>query len=216
MSRTSLVVQKRDASGKSPVARRLRKEGLVPGVVYGASTPESFSVGYLELNAMLRKGVTLVDLEIEGGDKKLTVIKDYQVHPVRGNVVHIDLQEVTMNQTVRTVVQLQLVGENIGVKAGGIITQGMRELHIESQADAIPEVIEHDITNLDLGEVLILRDLPVQPGVTYLDDPGNMIVTISIPRGAKGLKRASDGTPEGDAAAAADEAAAQAAGDSEA
>jgi len=204
MSRTSLVVQKRDASGKSPVARRLRKEGLVPGVVYGASAPESFSVGYLELNAMLRKGATLVDLDIEG-TKKLTVIKDYQVHPVRGNVVHIDLQEVTMNQTVRTVVQLHLVGENIGVKAGGIITQGMRELHIESQADSIPEFIEHDITNLDLGAVMILRDLPVQPGVTYLDDPGNMIVTVNIPRGAKGLLRASDAegeTPaEGDAPA---------------
>jgi len=199
MSRTSLTVQKRDASGKSPVARRLRKEGLVPGVVYGASAPESFSVGYLELNAMLRKGATLVDLDIEG-TKKLTVIKDYQVHPVRGNVVHIDLQEVTMNQTVRTVVQLHLVGENIGVKAGGIITQGMRELHIESQADSIPEFIEHDITNLDLGAVMILRDLPAQPGVTYLDDPGNMIVTVTVPRGAKGLLRASDA--EGEAPAA--------------
>lgn len=206
MSRSSLSVEKRDASGKSPVARRLRATGRVPGCVYGAGEQVSFSADALELNAVLRHGANLVDLDIEGA-KKLTVVKSYQVHPVRGNVMHIDLQEVTMDQTVTTVVQLHLTGESLGAKAGGMVTQGARELHIESRADSIPDEITYDISHIDLGETIILRDVPMPDGTRALDDEGMMVVTITVPRGAKGLKRAKDadgedGAAEGDAPAA--------------
>ncbi len=197
MTRAALTVQKRDASGKSPVARRLRSTGQVPGILYRDSGSEPFSVDRLELNALLRKGATLVDLELDGSSI-LTVLKETQLHPVRGDVRHVDLQEVRMDQKVKTVASVSLVGDCPGVKAGGILTQGARELSIESTPTNIPDTITIDLSGIDVGQTLILRDLTAPEGVSFLDDPGMMMVSITVPRGAKG---------KGKAAAAATEAA---------
>lgn len=185
MTRATLTIEKRDASGKSPVARRMRKTGRVPGVLYTGEENYEFSADALELAAVIRKGATLIDAEIEG-KKQLTVLKEYQLHPVRGSLVHIDLQSVSMNQLVRTVVSITIEGESPGIKQGGILTQGARELNIESTAATIPDTITIDVTKIDIGEVLILRDLQAPEGVTFLDDEGMMLVAITVPRGAKG------------------------------
>lgn len=212
MTRLSLTIEKRDASGKSPVARRLRKTGRVPGVIYGATGENiPFSADELELAAVLRKGANLIDTSLDGSDQ-LTVLKGYDVHPVRGNLQHVDLQAVTMDQKVRTTVALNLVGESPGRKEGAILTQGIQQLLIETVASNIPDSIEYDISDTHAGDTVILRDVPMPEGVTPLDDEGTMVIALTVPRGAKGKGRKNeDGSAmtleQEDAADAADAAA---------
>ncbi|MCB0879318.1 MAG: 50S ribosomal protein L25 [Thermoleophilia bacterium] len=220
MTRASLTIEKRDASGKSPVARRLRKTGRVPGVMYHSDGNVPFSADALELAAVLRKGANLIDATVDGTEH-LTVLKDYDVHPVRGSLMHIDLQAVTMDQTVRTTVQLVLTGTSPGQKEGAILTQGIRELLIETVASNIPDQVEFDISNTHAGDSIILRDVPMPEGVVALDDEGSMVVALTVPRGAKGSKGlknedGSDMTLEQEDAAEAAEAAAESAPDGDA
>lgn len=192
MTRASLDIEQRDASGKSPVARRLRRTGRVPGIVYKEGGNISFSVDNLEAAAVLRKGATLIDVQLDGSEH-LTVVKEFQVHPVRGNLVHIDLQAVRMDQKVRTTVGLVMEGTAPGMKEGGILTQGTNEVHIECLASQIPDQIVADISKLESGDVLILKDVPTPEGVTWLDDGGQMVAAITVPRGAKGKKQDEEG-----------------------
>jgi large subunit ribosomal protein L25 len=214
MTRMSLTIEKRDASGKSPVARRLRKTGRVPGVMYHSDGNVPFSADELELAAVIRKGANLIDMTLEGNEH-LTVLKSYDVHPVRGNLQHIDVQAVTMDQTIRTTVALNLVGTSPGQKEGAILTQGIQQLLIETKASNIPDAIEFDISGTHAGDTVILRELPQPEGVTFLDDEGTMVVALTVPRGAKGKGRSNtDGTAmtqaQEDAADAAEAAAAPA------
>ncbi|MEO6867335.1 MAG: 50S ribosomal protein L25 [Gaiellales bacterium] len=211
MTRLSLNIEKRDAQGKSPVARRLRKTGRVPGVMYHADGNVPFSANELELAAVLRKGANLIDLELEGATH-LTVLKEYIVHPVRGNLQHIDLQAVRMDQLVRTMIPLELVGLSPAIKEGAILTQGIRELNVECIASAIPDRVEFDISDTAAGDTRILSDVTMPDGVTYLDDEGTMVVALTMPRAGK----SKDETADEDAAAAAAAASASAAGEAEA
>lgn len=212
MTRMNLTIEKRDAKGKSPVARRLRKTGRVPGVMYHADGNVPFSADELELAAVLRKGANLIDMNLDGSEH-LTVLKSYDVHPVRGNLQHIDVQAVTMDQTIRTTVALNLVGTSPGQKEGAILTQGIQQLLIETKASNIPDSIDFDISGTHAGDTIILRELPQPEGVTFLDDEGTMVVALTVPRGAKGKGRTNvDGSAmtleQEDAADAADAAAA--------
>jgi len=192
MARSSLTIEKRDASGKSPTARRLRNTDRVPGIMYHADGNVPFSSNYLETAAVFRKGATLIDVQLDGKEQ-LTVLKEYQVHPVRGELVHFDLQAVSMDQKVRTSASLTLIGEAPGVKEGGILTQGTQEVLIECIASSIPDTIEYDVTGVHVGETRILKDVTAPEGVTFLDDEGTMVIAITVPRGAKSSKNA-DGT----------------------
>ena len=191
MTRMSLTIEKRDASGKSPVARRLRKTGRVPGVMYHADGNVPFSADELELAAVLRKGANLIDMDLEG-TTHLTVLKEYDVHPVRGNLRHVDVQAVTMDQKVRTTVALVLTGTSPGQKEGAILTQGIQQLLIETVASNIPDTIEFDSSDTHAGDTRILRDVPMPVGVTALDDEGTMVIALTVPRGAKGKGRKND------------------------
>jgi large subunit ribosomal protein L25 len=189
MTRLSLTIEKRDAQGKSPVARRLRKTGRVPGIMYHTDGNVPFSADELELAAVLRKGANLIDAKLDGATH-LTVLKEYDVHPVRGNLRHIDLQAVSMDQTVRTTVALVLVGASPGQKEGAILTQGIQQLLIETVASNIPDSIEFDVSGTHAGDTHTLKDVTVPEGVTLLDDEGSMVVALTMPRGAKARKNA--------------------------
>jgi large subunit ribosomal protein L25 len=192
MARASLTIEKRDPSGKSPVARRLRKTGRIPGIMYHDGGNISFSADELELASVIRKGANLIDMTLDGAEH-LTVLKSYDVHPVRGNLRHIDVQAVSMDQTIRTTVSFVLVGQSPGQKEGAILTQGARELLIECKASLIPHQIEYDISGTHAGDSIILRDVPAVEGVTFLDDPGTLVVALTVPRGAKAKKKDADG-----------------------
>lgn len=198
MSRESLVAESRDAAGKSPVARRIRKAGRVPGVLYRSEGNIPFSADELEVAAMLRHGAQLVDLQVEGSTY-ISVLKDYQVHPVRGTMVHMDLQEVRMDETVTMKVPLVPVGEAIGLKVGGVLTQNIHELNVECLVSAIPDHIDVDVTGLQAGHSIHLPEVPAPKGVTFLDPPETLLVGISVPRGARGAAASAGGDEDGEA-----------------
>jgi large subunit ribosomal protein L25 len=183
MSRETLKATKRDASGKSPVARRLRKTGQVPGILYRGGDSLPFQVDGLEVAAVLRHGSTLIDLDVDG-TSHASVIKTYEVHPVKGTLQHIDLQEVRMDEMIKSTVGIVLVGESPGQKAGGVLSQAVHELNIQSTPLNIPDSIEVDISGVEMGGSLTLADITAGEGVEFLDDPGTQLVMVSVPRAA--------------------------------
>lgn len=185
MSRAILKATTRDASGKSPVARRLRQTGRVPGVMYRKTTSGTpFSVDELEVSALFRHGATLIDLEIDGA-KHTTIIKEYQVHPVRGQLTHVDFLEVALDESVRTTVDLVLVGESEGVKRGGVLSQLVHELVVDAIPMEIPDQIEVDITNLGIGDHMSVADISIPSGVTLDADPEQLIASVSASRASR-------------------------------
>jgi large subunit ribosomal protein L25 len=209
MLRETLKAERRDASGKTPVARRLRKSGRIPGVLYRAGDSLPFDCDTLEAAAVLRHGANIVDLAV-GEKSYIAVIKDHQIHPVRSTLQHLDLQEVRMDERVKLTVPLVMVGDSVGVKAGGVLTQSVHELNIECTPVNIPDVVEIDISAVEVGEALHLSDVTAPDGVLFLDSDETLVMAISVPRavveeapaeGAEGEEGAEGAAAEAPAAA---------------
>jgi large subunit ribosomal protein L25 len=209
--RITLEVQERGADqlGTRNV-KRLRRQGLIPGVLYGKAN-KAFVVGERELRIALTgpSGLhAIVDVVIEGAKTPHhAVLKEYQQHPVRGTITHVDFHEVRLDQPIQATVAVQLVGEAPGAKVGGVVSQVARELRVEALPSAIPERIEIDISALELGESLRLTDVAAVVGVTFLDDEQTVVANCSSPRG---LTEAEEAADEALAAEASAESAAQA------
>ncbi len=190
-------------------SRRLRAQGFVPGVLYGKGHSRAIVVPERDLRAAVtgRSGLhAILDVVIEG-QKTVhpSVLAEYQQDPIRGTLTHIDLREVRLDQPIHATVVIHLVGESVGVKAGGVLSLVTREINVEALPADIPEHIDVDLTHMDVGDVLRLEDVPRVPDVTYLDDPHETVIaTISVARGFAELE-------EAEAAAAAEAAEAEAA-----
>jgi large subunit ribosomal protein L25 len=186
--RVTLPVKERKADqlGSRNVGR-LRKEGLIPGVVYGGSGPQPIVVGERELRHALGgpSGLhAIIEVVVDGGATRHAVVKEFQRHPVRGTLTHIDLHEVDLTQPIQATVQVQLVGEARGAKLGGLVSSVIRELRVEALPTAMPDHIAVDVSSLDAGSALRLADVPAIEGITFLDDPtATVLATCSIPRG---------------------------------
>jgi len=203
--RVTLEVSERGADEVgSRRVRRLRKEGLVPGVLYGKGHTRAILVE----ERALRRALTgpsglhaIVDVVVSGQKTPHhAVLKEYQRHPIRGTLTHVDFHEVRLDQPIQASVAVQFVGESTGAKQGGVVQQVTRELRIESLPTAVPEHIEADISALEVGGTVRLADLPAIEGVTYLDDPETVLANCSIPRGIIELEEAE--AAEAEAAAA--------------
>ena len=181
--RPTLKVEERAVRG-SRGTRRLRREGLVPGVVYGAGGDcRSFQVGARDLRAMLTSAAQVFDLGF-GRETIPVIVKEQQVHPVRGEVLHVDMLRVNLDERIATtvLVELQNSEEAPGVKEGGVLEQVARELNIEALPADIPERIEVDVSGLEAAATLPLSELRPPSGVTFLDDPDETIIaTITVP-----------------------------------
>ena len=194
--RITLEVQERGAGqlGTRNV-KRLRRQGLIPGVLYGKAT-KPFVVGERELRVALTgpSGLhAIVDVVIEGAKTPHhAVLKDYQQHPVRGTITHVDFHEVRLDQPIQATVAVQLVGEAPGAKVGGVVQQVARELHVEALPSNVPEHIEVEIGALELGDTLRLQDVAAVSGVTFLDDPEIVIANCSSPRGLTEAEEAAE------------------------
>jgi large subunit ribosomal protein L25 len=176
--------------------KRLRREGLIPGVLYGKAT-RAFVVGERELRVALTgpSGLNgIVDVVIEGSrSPHHAVLKDYQQHPVRGTITHVDFHEVRLDQPIQATVLIHFVGEAPGAKVGGVVQQVARELNVEALPADIPEYIEVDIGGLELGETLRLQDVSSVRGVTFLDDLAETVIaSCSSPRGLTEAEEAAD------------------------
>jgi large subunit ribosomal protein L25 len=184
--RVKLQVRDRDGVG-SREARRLRREGFVPGVLYGAKIKaHPFCVEERELRRVLtgEGGLhVILDVVLEG--QKSThpsVLKAYQQDPVRGRLLHVDLHEVRLDQPIQAVVTVQLVGEAAGTKEGGVLSQVSRELNVEALPLEIPEHIDADVSEMRIGDTMRLADLGAIEGVIFLDDPEETVIaTVTLP-----------------------------------
>jgi large subunit ribosomal protein L25 len=184
--RIKIEVRPRTEYG-SAVSRRLRREGFIPGVLYGREEPASFVVAERELRRVLTGAGglhTILDIAIDGGRTSPAILKDYQQDPVRGKLLHIDLQEVRLDEPIVAAVSVTLVGgeDAPGVREGGVLSQVAREVNVSALPMEVPEHIDVDVSSLDIGGTLRLSDLPAVEGVTYLDDPDETVIaTITAP-----------------------------------
>jgi large subunit ribosomal protein L25 len=184
--RTTLTVQARESLG-SRNTRRLRKQGLVPGVLYGRGEPVAISIEERELRRALTGAAglhSILDVQIDGkGSTHASILKDYQVDKVRGGVVHVDLQEVRLDQTITASVSVHLIGaeDAPGVREGGVLSQPLREVQAEALPLEIPEHIDLDVSHMATGDTLRIGDIAVPDGVTLLDDPETVIATVTAP-----------------------------------
>jgi large subunit ribosomal protein L25 len=171
----------------SRTSRRLRREGLVPGVVYsGGSEARPFQVAEREIRNVLGEGAALFDLEIEGGKAVPVVVKEQQHHPVRGSLQHIVLQVVLVDESFLSEVSVELVGSEVspGVKGGGVLEHVTREVTVEALPTEIPDRLVADVSAMEINDTLQLSALSVPEGVTLVaEEPDEVtIATLSPPR----------------------------------
>jgi large subunit ribosomal protein L25 len=171
----------------SRVSRRLRRQGLVPGVVYaGGAEARPFQVAEREVRVVLAGGQALFDLEVEGSKAIPVVVKDQQHHPVRGALEHLDLFEVRLDEEIQAEVPLELEGADDapGVKAGGVLEHVTRETTVEALPTEIPERIVLDVSAMEINDTLQLSAVSVPDGVKLCaEEPDEVTVaTLSPPR----------------------------------
>jgi large subunit ribosomal protein L25 len=187
MADATLIAERRPAAGKGP-AGRIRREGLVPAVVYGLGADNvPVSVSSRELVHILSGGSgmnTLITLRIDGADE-LAIARQIQRHPVKGTVMHVDFVRVRADQTIQAEIPVHLVGESEGAVRGGVLEQLVHTLTVEAKPSDFPPSIEHDVTALEIGGQVYVRDLTVPRGVTVLQNEDDLVAQISAPRVAE-------------------------------
>lgn len=171
----------------SRTARRLRRDGLVPGVVYtGGDEARPFQVAEREIRNILHSGAALFDLEIEGEKAVPVVVKESQLHPVRGDLRHFDLVQVRLDEKIQAEVSLELEGaeDAPGSKEGGVLEHITREITVEALPTDIPEMITVDVSAMDINDVITLATVDAPQGVEFVADDLEEITvaTLTPPR----------------------------------
>jgi large subunit ribosomal protein L25 len=184
-TRPTLQTDERPERG-SRATRRLRREGFVPGVVYGGGNGESttFKVEARVLRQVLVDGSALIDLRVGNQPARPVIVKDQQLHPVREEPIHIDLLEVRLDEKIEAPVSVHVEGveEAPGVKEGGVLEQVTHQLNIEALPTDIPEAIVVDVSAMEIAATMHLSEIDPPTGVTFLDDPEDTIIaTIVVP-----------------------------------
>jgi large subunit ribosomal protein L25 len=188
MATRSLNASARTGTGKG-VARSLRRDGKVPAVIYGhARQPQALSVDARELSRLLEQvsaETTVIELALDGGSSR-TLIRDIQRHPVKRDIIHVDFQELVAGELVIVQIPLVLTGTSVGVRLnGGIMSQVLTELECRVDPANIPNRIEVDVTNLDIGHSIHVSDVTVPEGVEVLNEDNGTIVNISALKAAE-------------------------------
>jgi large subunit ribosomal protein L25 len=187
-NQVKLTARPRAEAGRNAVGK-VRARGAVPAVIYGANDPATkLEINKRDIENLLAHSVSeniLVQLEIQDGGKttsRLSLIQEVQHHPVRDEIVHIDFHAVSMNEEIDAEVVLEPAGEPVGVKTfGGLLQQSMRLLPIRCLPQNLPEIITVDVSALNIGESLHIRDLKLPPGVTAVPDEDLTVFLVSEP-----------------------------------
>jgi large subunit ribosomal protein L25 len=179
---TKLSISSREVSN-SRSTRRLRRQGQVPGVIYGGGDDAMpFAVDERELRHALAARGAVVELEL-GGEGTPAVLKDAQRHPVRGHTMHVDFLRVNLNVAIHAVVALELVGgeDAPGAIEGGVLEHVTREVNIEALPNDIPERLQADVSSMQINDTLTLSAVTAPDGVTILDDLDETVVATLTP-----------------------------------
>jgi large subunit ribosomal protein L25 len=180
---TKLQITAREVSN-SRATRRLRREGRVPGVLYGGGEDAvAFAVDERELRHALAAAGAVVELDL-GGDTASAILKDAQRNPVRGDTLHVDFLRVRLDVAIQAPVALEFVGgeDAPGAKEGGVLEHVVREVTVEALPNEIPESIRVDVSQMQVGDTATLADATAQAGVSIVDDPETVVATLTPPR----------------------------------
>lgn len=204
MERVTLNVEKRDKAGKG-IARVLRRQGMIPAIIYrgGGSLPIAISKKAMaEFIDSTAGEHTVVNLKFSDGDRKLAILKEYQTDPLRGDILHTDFFEISLTEKVTVNVRIVTHGEPVGVKRDdGILQHVLREIEIKCLPDKIPGHLEADISKLEIGQYIHVKDIQVGEGIEVLTAPDEVILNIVAPA----VEKEPEALAEGIVAAAAPE-----------
>lgn len=185
MPMQELTIKRREGTGKQ-FAKRLRRQGVVPAILYGGAKNEPVTVDPKSVLRMIvgHAGTTqLLTLKMDGeGGSRLAIIRAMQFDPVSENLIHVDLQEVSADKPITVRVAVHPVGEAVGVRdTRGILNLVLHEVSVSCLPTVIPERIDADVSELAIGDVLTIANLSVPDGVRVLNDPGQAVATVSPP-----------------------------------
>ncbi len=190
MNKVALLVETRSQTGKGP-ARRLRAKGKAPAVFYGKNIePMKLSVDVHELGKVMEAGGrnTLFDLHVQengGTVKHVAVLKERQVRPLDGALIHLDFLEVSMDEAIQVAVQLEFTGKSVGVEKGGVFQISARELQVSCLPSDIPGLVEVDISDLEVGQSIHVNQINLPEGVTPLHEDDYVVASVVPPKRAE-------------------------------
>lgn len=175
----------RTARGKGG-ARELRRQGMVPGILYGPDENLSIAVDRMGFDRLLRAvsgGNAVLDVQLEGHEREeiKAILKEVQRHPVSEAPVHFDLEHIRLDQRVKMHVPIHIVGSAAGVKAGGILEHLQRDIEVEGIAAIVPSTVDVDVTTLGRNEAIHVRDLKLPEGLHVTNPPDQVIVAVVNP-----------------------------------
>lgn len=201
MQRIELAVDPRTNAGKG-VARSLRRAGKIPAVLYSGGSSTLLSLDPASLTKLLHSASgenTLIDLKIGSakGKERLAILREVQHDPLTGAPLHVDLFEVALDRAIRLKVHVEITGDTpLGVKEGGVLQHGIREVEVECLPSLIPDAIMVDASQLQQGQVIHLRDLSMAEGIRFLDDPALVVVSVTMPMSEEKLAELLTATPK--------------------
>ncbi len=179
MERVELTAEKRDKSGSGP-AKRLRKEGFVPGVLYGKDQdPINLKVGAKEISEVI-SGNQIIDLELEDSTQPV-MVKDVQRDVVQGDLLHVDLYQISLDEEITVEVPIELAGPAVGEQEGGVLEQLRRKLEVECLPENIPSKISADVTELQVGETLSVGNIETEEDIEIVSDVSEVVATVVVP-----------------------------------
>jgi len=180
MESATIQATKRGQLGTRP-ARRLRAEGLIPAVLYGhGRDPVHLAVSVKKVEHLVTSGIHMVDLDI-GGTLETALIKEIQFDAMGSHLIHVDLTRVAMDEEVTVSVSIELHGLAKGAASGGTVDHAIQDIDVRCLPHAIPERIRLEIADLDIGDVIHVRDIAPPPGVEFMHDPDTPVVTVHPP-----------------------------------
>lgn len=184
-TKATLKATPRDGKGKGD-NRKLRSAGQIPAVVYGhGEATRSLSLNAHELELLLKKvhvENTVIELDIEGSSAIKTLVREVQVHPSRGNLIHVDFYQIHAGERIQVQVPIHFIGTPVGVKGGGMLQHTMDELDIRCSAENIPERIDVDVSAMSIGDSVHVSDLAIPDGVEVLDAPDRSVCSVTPPQ----------------------------------
>ena len=182
MDKASLVVNKRSGIGGKGEKRRLREQGVIPGVLYdnGGSLPVQASTKEFSNILKLHGANAILQVSYEGNPRQVFV-KEVQRDPIKQQILHFDLQPIAADELMQLSIPIQIEGQGTVESKGGILQRQLQEIHIEALPKDIPKAIEVDISHMDIGDILQVSDIKVSEGVNVLSSPEETILRISEP-----------------------------------
>jgi large subunit ribosomal protein L25 len=181
---TAITALPREVIGKAN--RRLAEANQIPAVLYGGgreALPLALDRHDFEvMRAHHATGATIVSLSIEGESKPVNaVIKQVQYSPVKGRIIHVDFLAIRMDEKLQATAPFHFVGDSPGVKAGGVLMQNLREVAVEALPTDLPEAIDVDISELEIGHAITVADLVAPSGVEIIEDPEGVVCSVTVP-----------------------------------